>query len=213
MYPVVFVLCTGRCGSEAFIRACSHITNYTAGHETRTRLIGAARFDYPIAHIEADNRLAWLLGRLEHRFGNDAFFVHLVRNEVDVANSHAKRLSWQGAISRAYRDGILMLNQDDDFDVCLDYVKTVNSNIELFLKDKDNKMKFGLEVAEYDFDRFWHLIGAEGDLNAALEEWKHKSNTTEEMLARQQKRSAPVEAKQSSSVRNFARGIKKKILR
>jgi len=106
-----------------------------------------------------------------------------------------------------------MLNQDDDFDVCLDYVKTVNSNIELFLKDKDNKMKFGLEVAEYDFDRFWHLIGAEGDLNAALEEWKHKSNTTEEMLARQQKRSAPVEAKQSSSVRNFARGIKKKILR
>lgn len=185
MYPRVFILCTGRCGSDAFIRACSHITNYTAGHETRSRLLGDNRFSYPLNHIEADNRLAWLLGRLDHHFGDDAFFVHLSRDSNAVAESYAKRLWWEGSIPRAYRDGILMLNQDENFDVCLDYVNTVNSNIELFLRDKENKMSFSLEKASDEFQNFWHNIGAKGNLNEALLEWNSKSNTTQEMLARE----------------------------
>ncbi len=54
----VFVLCTGRCGSTTFIKACAHITNYTAAHESRTGLLGSDRLDYPGKHIEADNRLS-----------------------------------------------------------------------------------------------------------------------------------------------------------
>lgn len=69
----VFVLCTGRCGSTTFIESARHISNYSAGHETRTYLTGAARFDYPQSHIEADNRLSWLLGRLNKTFGGGRF--------------------------------------------------------------------------------------------------------------------------------------------
>ena len=50
----VFVLCTGRCGSTSFERACRHATNWTSGHETRSHLLGADRLAYPDRHIEAD---------------------------------------------------------------------------------------------------------------------------------------------------------------
>lgn len=53
-----------------------HCTNYTAGHETLRPRLGDERFAYPAYHVEADNRLAWLLGRLERHYGKDAFYVH-----------------------------------------------------------------------------------------------------------------------------------------
>lgn len=76
----VFVLSTGRCGSTTFVKACEHITNFSAAHESRTGLLGAARLDYAGNHIEADNRLSWLLGRLDRTYGNAAFYVHLRRD-------------------------------------------------------------------------------------------------------------------------------------
>ena len=39
----VFILCTGRCGSLTFTRACGHMTNFTTAHESRVALIGDAR--------------------------------------------------------------------------------------------------------------------------------------------------------------------------
>ena len=51
------------------------------------------------------------------------------------------------------------------------WVDTVNSNIELFLKDKNKKMEFNLENAKQDFQRFWEFIGAEGNIDAALLEF------------------------------------------
>jgi hypothetical protein len=62
--------------------------------------------------------------------------------------------------------------------VALDYCDTVNSNIELFLKDKPNKLSFSLANAENDFRRFWSTIGASGDLDAALAEFQSKHNAT-----------------------------------
>ena len=53
------------------------MTNFTAGHETRTNRLGAARLDYPDRHIEADNRLSFFLGKLNARWGDDAHYVHL----------------------------------------------------------------------------------------------------------------------------------------
>ena len=61
--------------------------NYTAGHESRATRIGSDRFAYPPNHIEVDNRLAWMLGRLEQSFGKDAFYVHLKRKPEAVARS------------------------------------------------------------------------------------------------------------------------------
>jgi len=175
----VFILCTGRCGSTTFIKACSHLTNFSAGHETRSSLLGDARLDYPKNHIEADNRLSWLLGRLDRAFGNNAYYVHLTRDTVATASSYVSRKNH--GIMRAYGgDGIIMgLDKNTDpFEAALDYCDTVNSNIETFLKDKAYVMKLELERAESQFPRFCSWIGAEGDLQLARQEFSIKHNAT-----------------------------------
>lgn len=175
----VFVLNTGRCGSTTFIKACSHISNYSAGHESRIRgFIGEARLQYPQNHIEADNRLSWFLGRLERAYGDDARYVHLGRSIEETARSFVKR--YHSGIINAYREQILRYS-DDDIDpmaVAMDYLDTVNSNIELFAKKKSNWMSFSLEGAKGDFRTFWDFIGAEGDLEAALAEFDIKHNAS-----------------------------------
>jgi hypothetical protein len=176
----VFILNTGRCGSTTFIRACQHISNFTSAHESRCHQIGEDRFDYPDNHIEADNRLAWFLGRLDRHYGDKAVYVHLKRNSKDTASSYAKRM-FSGGIIPAYRQGIIQFLPDEvsDMSVCLDYYDTVNSNIELFLKDKSRQMAFNLENAQQDFQKFWTLIGAEGDIAAALSEFNNAYNASE----------------------------------
>ena len=175
----VFILNTGRCGSSTFIRACQHISNYSSAHESRCDLLGEARLAYPDNHIEADNRLAWFLGKLDMQFGNRAIYVHLLRNQDATASSYAKRL-FAGGIIPAYRKGILQHLPKDvpDLAVALDYYDTVNSNIEHFLKDKTQKMRFQLENAQQDFQAFWQFIGAEGDLDAALHEFNNRYNAS-----------------------------------
>ena len=182
--PNVFVLCTGRCGSVTFVRAASHINNYTAGHESRTALAGPARFEFAPGHIEADNRLSWLLGRLDRAYGKSACYVHLQRDPLATARSFLRR--WDRGIMRAYRTDILMgaakreyPSDDDKLAYCLDYCDTVNRNIELFLQDKPQQMSFRLETAESDWGRFWDWIGAEGDKAAAVAEWRQRYNASE----------------------------------
>lgn len=175
----VFILNAGRSGSSTFIQACRHISNYTAGHETRLRLIGEERLDYPGRHIEADNRLSWLLGRLDERFGDEACYVHLIRHREDTAASFARRADM--GIMRAYREGILLGGSEglDARELAADYLATVEANIRLFLKDKSNRLQVRLEQAEQDFPRFWQHIGAEGDLSAAMAEWRVRYNASD----------------------------------
>jgi hypothetical protein len=175
----VFVLCTGRCGSQTFIKACSHLSNYSSAHESRMSLLGSERLDYPRNHIEADNRLSWLLGRLDRVYADEAFYVHLTRDVQAVAASYVRR--YGSGIMQAYRDpGIIMgLSKDTDpAVVATDYCATVNSNIELFLKDKSKQMKFRLESAQQDFPVFCDRIGATGDLAAALSEFTVRHDDT-----------------------------------
>jgi hypothetical protein len=174
----VFILNAGRCGSTTFIQACRHIRNYTAGHETRLRLIGPERLAYPDWHIEADNRLSWLLGRLDRAFGDAARYVHLTREPQRAATSFAKRSGF--GIMKAYREGILLDGEanQSEHDLALDYLDTVEANIALFLRDKSRTMTFQLEEAHLDFVRFWQWIGAEGDLDKALAEWETSYNAS-----------------------------------
>ena len=104
----VFILCTGRTGSKSLIKACEHITNYTASHESRSKLIGENRFRYPDDHIEADNRLSWFLGTLDKKYGKEAFYVHLKRDKTKVIDSFSQRWTNQGSILKAFSEGILM---------------------------------------------------------------------------------------------------------
>ena len=170
----VFVLTTGRSGSLTFAEACRHITNYSSGHETRVGLVGAERLAYPEQHIEIDNRLAWFTGRLDAAFGDEAFYVHLLRDGEATATSHVRR--WSKPAMRSYRNGILwdVDPEADRMDLARDLNLTMNSNIELFLRDKSKTMRVDIETAAADFPAFWAGIGAEGDLPAAVAELELK---------------------------------------
>ncbi len=176
----IFVLNTGRCGSTTFIHACQHIQNYSSAHESLSSFIGKQRLAYPKQHIEADNRLSWFLGRLDKEYGNNALYVHLSRNYEDTAASFAKRKDF--GIMQAYKDGILQggSEQQSPLEIARDYIETVETNIELFLKDKKNKMNFRLESARADFAEFWKLIQAEGDIDKALATWDVHYNASSE---------------------------------
>lgn len=172
----VFILNAGRSGSKTFARACDHISNYTSAHESRSGLLGDAHFAYPDNHIESDNRLSWLLVRLDRAYGDRAFYVYLTRDVGPVAASWAKR-SYTGMMN-AYRYAILCHCPKDatPFEVAKDYCDTVDTNVRLFLRDKKNWMEFRLEEASERFPEFWKRIGAEGDYEAALAEFGVRHN-------------------------------------
>lgn len=177
----IFVLCTGRCGSTTLARACAHFDNYTCDHEGRSHLTGPARFAFPERHIEIDNRLSWLLGRLDRHWGDNAAYVHLARDPEATAQSFAKRAG-QG-ILKAYRTDILMKAPQRSadtplIDFCRDYVDTVTENIRLFLSGKTHVMEVTLEGMAADFDRFTGWIGATGDLDAARAELTERHNAS-----------------------------------
>lgn len=184
----VFVLNTGRCGSMTTIRACEHLTNYTAGHETRTGVIGDGRFDYPDRHVEADNRLSWLLGELGERFGDGPLYVHLRRDPEQVAASFLRRWrSWSrnpagSSVVRAFAHGLVIHNQEwpesERHDVCRFYVRTVTKNIDAFLAARPNTMTVWLEDAATWLPTLWDRIGGEGDLDAALAEFGVRHNAS-----------------------------------
>ncbi|VAW94513.1 hypothetical protein MNBD_GAMMA23-2285 [hydrothermal vent metagenome] len=140
--------------------------------------MGVSRLFYPNNHIEADNRLSWFLGRLDEQYGDNAFYVHLMRDKNKTAASFIKRADY--GIMQAYQKGIL---QDSDTllninDIALDYIDTVTENIKHFLKDKTHKINFRLETADKDFKIFWDEINAKGDLAKALHEWNIAYNAS-----------------------------------
>ena len=179
----VFVLCTGRSGSTTFHRACRHVANYTSGHELNTRELGPARLHYPENHIEVDNRLSWLLGRLDETFGDHCFYVHLLRDEQLTAESFDRRWAVRYSIIRTYAEGVLR-RKDQTEAICLDYCRTVNANITQFLKDKTRTMTFRLEEASERFPVFWREIGAKGNLEQALKEFEVRHNPSASPAAR-----------------------------
>jgi hypothetical protein len=189
----VFVLSTGRCGSTTFANACAKIANFSSAHESKnakhrgTSLIPYQDLDFPENHIEVDNRLSWFLGTLEKVYGNDAFYVHLLRDREEVAGSFLNRWDNSGTnIIFAYAWGPLTLTrqdakcltQNEKLQVGRHYWDTVNDNIAHFLKDKPQQMTMWLHDIGDPFQRFWERIGAVGDLAGALAEWQTPHNAS-----------------------------------
>lgn len=175
----VFVLCTGRCGSKSFARACRHIEGFTAGHETRTAFTGDKRFAYPDYHIEVDNRLAWMLGRLNRHYGDRALYVHLLRNREDTIHSLLRR--GNSGIVKRYMDkkGVLLGRTDGTLlEAVEDFYETVTENIRMFLEDKTRTMVFQIEKAARLFPLFCERLGARVDMEAVLAEFDRKHNRT-----------------------------------
>jgi hypothetical protein len=178
----VIVLNAGRCGSLTVARAASHVTNYTAGHESRIGKLD--RFAYPDWHLEADNRLSWFLGSLP--FDPEAtVYVHLRRDLEATARSHLAR--WQPPrLSRRLRgvvrdqptrpiiDGfahsILMGGRWEGpqrLEVARLYVQTVTDNIAAFVADKPLSVDLRIDALDADaVDRLWAIAQMEGDPSA-----------------------------------------------
>lgn len=167
-----FVLCTGRSGSTTFAEACSHITNYTTGHQTQPSRI-EGRLDYPDGHIEVDHRLTWFLGTLDRLYGDDPVYVHLTRDPEAVARSWAARQN-RGGQMPMWLDVVLYRPRQRDEEVSLAaarlMVQTVTDNVELFLRDKTRVVRLSIEDPHDGLDRLWRLLGAEGDREAAHHE-------------------------------------------
>lgn len=186
----VFVLCTGRTGSVTFAHAASHATNFSVGHESQ---IGLARdrLNYPDAHIEVDNRLSWFTGSLGKMYP-DAFYVHLVRAEDEVVASYRRRSvdAWSAhrrfrfdlrriasraretSIVDAFGHGILGRSRpwrhDEIDDTLRLFYQTVNDNISAHVMTRQH-IVVDLATLPDQFPTFWEAIGAEGDLDKAME--------------------------------------------
>lgn len=144
-------------------------------------MLGKDRLLYPDQHIEADNRLSWILGSLDSSFGNQAYYVHLIRNKEETVRSYNRRWIRNGSLIRAFSEGIqqIAIHKLDDqrrLDVVNDFYDRVQDNIRHFLKDKEHQMVLHLESIEEEFPMFWKWIGAEGDLEGALETFTRKHN-------------------------------------
>jgi hypothetical protein len=178
----VFCLSTGRCGTTTFTASMSHAINFTSGHETRTRILGEARLDYPDQHVEADNRLSWFLGALGQRFGDDATYVHLTRSRSEVIRSIVGRRTSPLHIIPAFGHGIMMraepYPEDEWHEVAGFYVDTVTANIESFLEGRPRVVRMRLEDPLPGITRLWDMVGANGDLLAALTEWSVRHNAS-----------------------------------
>ena len=172
----VFVLCTGRCGSMTFARACGHLTNYTSAHESAGIRNG---LDFPRDHIEVNNRLIWVAGQLERRYA-DAFYVHLTRDAEAVARSFAARGTDGPKILGAWRRTICQGSQRELIADARQYCAAVNSLIGHFLDSVDparlRSMRFALERAETDWPVFCRLIFAKGDIKAGASEFNTRHN-------------------------------------
>jgi hypothetical protein len=180
----IFVLGTGRCGTTTFIRACEHLTNYTAGHETRSAKYAVDRFAYPQGHIEADNRLTWFMPQLEQAMaGRNLFYVHLRRDREQTAQSFLKRLvkGTRTGIMPAFAHAIVMQGkpwpESEQIELCRFYVDTVTENIRYFLNGKPH-VEMWLHNAAAEFSEFLRQIGAEGDVAAAIAEWDIRYNAS-----------------------------------
>lgn len=182
-YQNIFVLSPGRSGSKSFVEASSHLTNYSAAHESRAALLGAERFNFPSAHIEADNRLCWFFGELSAKYsGEGVLYIHLIRDLQQTADSFLHRLrnsTYRASIMNAFSHGILMKpgdwSPDEEALVARFYVDTIHANIRDFLKDK-KYLVVHLQDGGTSFDNFLTEIEAEGDLTAARETWQQIHN-------------------------------------
>jgi len=162
----IFVLSTGRCGSVTLLHACKHITNYTVAHESKRGVVG--HLGFPNQHIEIDPHLVFNIGTLRKMYP-DAIYVHQKRNKEDCTESLAKRGSMRNLwIPHAYQKRAGNVDVIDIHIAAGLFYDFFNDTIAEFFP---NAIQMNLENAKKDFYHFWHFIGAEGNLEVALNEF------------------------------------------
>lgn len=171
----VFVTGTGRCGTVCFRSACNHMTNYLAGHETRS-----GRLEYDDQRIEVNHQFSKCLLHLYRKYP-DSKFVHLVRRPEDCIPSLA-RLN-HGEVMRRYEQLMpSIMPTPDAGDVAWRYyyceVELIRLQLEKIPAVQTCELR--LETIKDHWRSFWDWIGAEGDFDASLAEWDIPKNTGKE---------------------------------
>lgn len=175
----IFVLSTGRTATTAFATASSFIPGYTAAHESRSTKPFAERLDYAPNHIEADNRLIFFLAHIEEKFGDDAYYVQLVRSPSEVSKSYSDRWHLSVSIVRAWTHGMRMIPRIKESEIegcCRDFVDWANSTLEIFLAKQKNVFRFDVSNAEAEYLRFLTWIGVGDPPPEAVAQWKKRHN-------------------------------------
>ena len=164
----VFVTGTGRCGTTTFSKACSHIKNYTSGHETKRGFDPGCVNDFPDNHIEVDPHLFWHMGSLIVKY-SDACWVHLIRERESCIKSLTKTSGIWDWSNLAY-------GRKPEVELaCADYYDSVNQVIPMVLMGCC-WMTMHLEKLQSEWSSFWEWIGAEGDYDASWQELGRRYN-------------------------------------
>jgi hypothetical protein len=161
------------------MKACSYFDNYTCSHESRVGQDYSVRVDYPDSHIEVDNRLVWFLPLLEKAYGDEAFYVHLVREHNLVAKSYMERWALNESIVKAFAHGIRMqptIKKGDRYKACLEYVEYCDWLISDFCADKSNVIQINIDELHAEFEHFAAFIGVKGNIELAKKVCEKTSN-------------------------------------
>ena len=154
-------------------------------------MFGDERLGFADHHIEVDNRLAWFLGRLEEKYGDEGFYVHLIRDEQTVAASYDQRWHHQGSLVQSFDQGILRNKWPHD-NAAQELVRTINENIRGFLRDKSHWITIDINQIEQQFPEFARRIHAKGEIADALAEFSQRHNSSSQDGAPKSKFSLPI---------------------
>lgn len=174
----IIVLTSGRTGSMAMFRACQHVQNFSAGHDSKSGQLAVERAVVPDNHIEIDTRFAWFLGRLAALDESDVHYVHLTRDPEGIARSYNKRWANRKGIMRGYCEGLLEREKTlDGLSIAQDMIATINLNIAAFLQGRPHSI-IRLETLDIDLPAFFAQIGADVDVEKALSEFAQGHNSS-----------------------------------
>lgn len=164
----IFVLSPGRTATTTLSYAFSKIEGYTSGHEINVQYLGQKRVDYPLKHIECDNRLVWFLPRLTKKYSKDGVLVIIYKDFNQIADSYNKRW-YKINMMKSYSQGILMrsLNQNTS-DVCLDYVENVYEHLEYFSDHWEKVVRINLDSPRKGLTDLLKCIDKENDVERIL---------------------------------------------
>jgi len=184
----VFVIGTGRCGTRTFAQACKRIQNFTSAHESHSRR-SIGDLDYPDGHIEIDHHLSWGLPLLLDRYpaSPDTLYVHLLRERAACVASLSRRIDMDmfAALSSfvtCNRRTPELRRRAAEY-----FYDSRNAAIDLALRKPSIGSGYALSVAGNHltvfveslpevWPLFWEVIGAEGDMEAAMAECRKRYN-------------------------------------